>query len=73
MRDRGLQHGLPHDYIEPNVEIRFPSGVTMRLFGGYASILNGKDDRCTSTLPGGCPSSLGEHRWYGGFALGYAF
>jgi hypothetical protein len=60
-------------HIEPNVEIRFPSGVTMRLFAGYSSILNGKDDRCTSTLPGGCPSSLGENKWYGGFALGYAF
>jgi len=39
----------------------------------YSSILNTRDDVCTSTLPGVCPSSHGEHKWYGGFALGYAF
>ena len=60
-------------HIEPNIEIRFPNGITMRMLAGYSAILNGHDDRCTSTLPGGCPSSLGERRWYGGFALGYAF
>jgi hypothetical protein len=60
-------------HVEPNVELRFPNGIAMRLFAGYSSILNGRDDRCTSTLAGGCPSSLGERRGYGGFALGYAF
>lgn len=60
-------------HIEPNLEVRLPNGITMRVSVGYSSLLNGHDDRCTSTLPNGCPSSLGEHRWYGGLALGYAF
>ena len=60
-------------HIEPNVEVRFPNGITMRMSVGYSALLNNHDDRCTSTLMGGCPSSLGERRWYGGVAFGYAF
>ena len=60
-------------HIEPNVEIRLNGGVALRLYGGYARLLNASSDRCDSTLPNGCPSSIGEQKWYGGFALGYAW
>ena len=60
-------------HIEPNIELRFPNGITMRTSVGYSMLLNNHDDRCTSTLAAGCPSSLGERRWYGGIAFGYAF
>src|SRR5439155_5961859 len=28
-------------HLEPNVEVRFPNGVTLRLLAGYSAILNG--------------------------------
>lgn len=61
-------------HLEPNIELRLGNGgVALRLFGGPSMVLNNKSDRCTSTLRGGCPSTLGEQRWYGGVALGYAW
>lgn len=61
-------------HLEPNVEFRLGTGnVALRVFGGPSMVLNNKSDRCTSTLSGGCPSNLGEQRWYGGLALGYAW
>lgn len=60
-------------HLEPNIEIRITPAAALRLFGGYAKILNDTNDRCTSTLPTGCPSNLGEQKWYGGVALGYAW
>ncbi|MBX3227308.1 MAG: hypothetical protein KIT84_34770 [Labilithrix sp.] len=59
--------------LEPNVELRISGAVALRLFGGYARVLNDESDRCTSTLPSGCPSRLGEQKWYGGLAMGYAW
>lgn len=60
--------------LEPNVEFRIgSSGVALRLYGGYARVLNDEGDRCVSTLSQGCPSKLGEQKWYGGLALGYAW
>lgn len=59
--------------LEPNVEIRVGPAVALRLFAGYARVLNSESDRCTSTLPNGCPSQLGESRVYGGVSLGYAW
>lgn len=61
-------------HLEPNVEFRLGNGgLALRIFGGPSMILNNRSDRCTSTLPGGCPSTLGEQRLYGGAALGYAW
>lgn len=60
-------------HLEPNVEIRVSSAIALRIYAGYGRVLNHKSDRCVSTLPNGCPSSLGEDRWYGGLALGYAW
>jgi hypothetical protein len=59
--------------IEPNVEFRLGnSGVALRVFTGFAAVLN-DDDRCTSTLTKGCPSQIGDRKWYGGLAAGYAW
>lgn len=60
-------------HLEPNVEIRLNPAIALRLFGGYAKLLNDASDRCTSTLPNGCPSTIGDQKWYGGAALGYAW
>lgn len=60
-------------HLEPNVEIRISPEIALRLYGGHSRLLNGESDRCVSTLAGGCPSTLGETRWYGGVALGYAW
>jgi hypothetical protein len=60
-------------HLEPNIEFRLPSGIALRLYAGRSSILNAHGDVCTSTLTGGCPSDLGETKYYGGVALGYAF
>lgn len=60
-------------HIEPNIEIRITPAAALRLYGGYARVLNDTSDRCDSTLPSGCPSSIGEDRFYGGFSLGYAW
>ncbi|MBX3191075.1 MAG: hypothetical protein KF819_29025 [Labilithrix sp.] len=61
-------------HLEPNVEFRLGNGgVALRVYGGPSLVLNNTSDRCTSTLPGGCPSSLGEQRIYGGLSLGYAW
>lgn len=61
-------------HLEPNVEVRLGNGaLALRFFGGPSMVLNNQSDRCTSTLPGGCPSTLGERRIYGGVALGYAW
>jgi hypothetical protein len=60
--------------LEPNVEVRLGnSGVALRVFGGYARVLNDQSDRCTSTLAHGCPSQIGDQKWYGGLAAGYAW
>jgi hypothetical protein len=59
--------------IEPNVEFRLPHGLALRVLGGESLLVNRHDDRCSSTLANGCPSSIGEKRWYGGFAIGYAW
>jgi hypothetical protein len=60
-------------HLEPNVEIRLNGGLALRLYGGYSRVLNDQSDHCVSTLANGCPSSIGEQRWYGGLALGYAW
>ena len=62
-------------HAEPNIEMRVPRlpGMAMRFYGGESFLLNTHDDRCDSTLSGGCPSSIGERIWYGGIALGYAW
>jgi hypothetical protein len=60
-------------HIEPNVEIRLNGAVALRMYGGYARVLNAQSDDCVSTLAHGCPSSIGETKWYGGLALGYAW
>jgi len=61
-------------HLEPNVEFRLGNGgLALRIFGGPSMVLNNRSDRCTSTLAAGCPSTLGEQRIYGGFALGYAW
>lgn len=60
-------------HLEPNVEIRLSAAVALRLYGGYAKLLNDTSDRCDSTLSGGCPSNIGEQKWYGGLGLGYAW
>jgi hypothetical protein len=60
-------------HVEPNVEFRFRSGIALRLYGGESVIVNPHDDKCTSTLASGCPSSIGEKTFYGGLAVGYAF
>jgi hypothetical protein len=60
-------------HLEPNVELRVTPAVALRLFAGYAKVLNESSDRCESTLPMGCPSNIGEQKWYGGAALGYAW
>jgi hypothetical protein len=59
-------------HLEPNLEIRVAPAVALRLYGGFAKVLN-PSDRCDSTLPNGCPSRIGEQKWYGGVALGYAW
>lgn len=59
--------------LEPNVEFRVSSAVALRIFGGYARVLNDESDRCTSTLARGCPSTLGEQKIYGGISAGYAW
>jgi hypothetical protein len=60
-------------HLEPNVEFRLNAAIALRLSGGYAKLLNNGSDRCDSTLPNGCPSSIGEQKWYGYVALGYAW
>ena len=60
-------------HLEPNIEIRITPAVALRLFGGYARVLNDTSDRCDSTLPNGCPSTIGNQKWYGGLAAGYAW
>ncbi len=60
-------------HLEPNVEFRISSAVALRLYGGYARLLNDSSDRCDSTLPGGCPSTIGAQKYYGGAAVGYAW
>jgi hypothetical protein len=59
--------------LEPNVEIRVGPGVALRIYGGYAHVLNDQSDQCTSTLTHGCPSKIGDQKFYGGLALGYAW
>lgn len=62
-------------HLEPNIELRLPyaPALALRLYGGSSFLLNTRDDQCVSTLPGGCPSTIGEQIWYGGFAVGYAW
>lgn len=60
-------------HLEPNIEIRLNAAIALRTYGGYAKLLNDTSDRCDSTLPNGCPSSVGEQKWYGGISLGYAW
>lgn len=60
-------------HLEPNVEVRITNALALRGFGGASVVLNDASDRCTSTLPNGCPSQLGERRYYGGLALGLAW
>ncbi len=60
-------------HFEPNVEFRLPHGMALRIYGGESRLLNPHDDRCRSTAMIGCPSRVGERRWYGGLALGYAW
>lgn len=60
-------------HLEPNIEIRLKGAIAMRVFGGYSKVLNNESDSCNSTLSNGCPSQIGEQKWYGGFALGYAW
>jgi hypothetical protein len=62
-------------HVEPTIELRLPRAPAMalRLYGGESFILNTRDDRCSSTLSNGCPSSIGERTWYGGVAIGYAW
>ena len=60
-------------HLEPNIEIRLNAAIALRLYGGYAKLLNDSSDRCDSTLPNGCPSTIGEQKWYGGFGIGYAW
>lgn len=60
-------------HLEPNVELRLTAEIALRPYAGYARLLNNTSDRCDSTIPNGCPSSIGEQRWYGGLALGYAW
>jgi len=62
-------------HIEPNVELRLgsQSNVALRIYGGYGQLLNRDSDNCRSTLQGGCPSTIGEQKWYGGLALGHAW
>jgi hypothetical protein len=60
-------------HIEPNIEFRVGPGVALRLYAGYGRLLNTESDQCRSTLPNGCPSNIGEQKWYGGLALGYAW
>jgi hypothetical protein len=60
-------------HLEPNLEIRVTPAVALRLYAGYSRVLNDKSDVCVSSLSNGCPSELGEQKWYGGLALGYAW
>lgn len=62
-------------HVEPNIELRLPNApaLALRLYGGSSFLLNTRDDQCVSTLPGGCPSRIGQQTWYGGFAMGYAW
>ncbi len=60
-------------HVEPNIEIRITPAAALRLFGGYARVLNDESDRCDSTLATGCPSKIGNQKWYGGLGLGYAW
>lgn len=60
--------------LEPNVEFRLGnSGLALRTYAGWARVMNDESDRCTSTLAHGCPSRIGEQKWYGGLAVGYAW
>jgi hypothetical protein len=59
--------------LEPNVEIRVGPGVALRLYGGYAHVLNDQSDQCSSTLARGCPAKIGDQKFYGGLAAGYAW
>jgi hypothetical protein len=60
-------------HLEPNVEFRLNGGLALRVAGGHSRVLNSESDRCTSTLAMGCPSSIGEQKWYGNIAVGYAW
>jgi hypothetical protein len=62
-------------HAEPNIEIRLPNApaLALRLYGGGSFLVNTHDDQCTSSLSGGCPSTIGQQTWYGGFAVGYAW
>lgn len=60
-------------HIEPNVEIRVAPAVVLRMYGGYARLLNVESDQCMSTLANGCPSRVGETNGYAGLSLGYAW
>jgi hypothetical protein len=44
--------------------------MALRVFGGWAAVMNNESDTCKSTLPIGCPSKIGEQKWYGGLAIG---
>lgn len=60
--------------LEPNVEFRIgSSGMALRVFGGWAAVMNNESDTCKSTLSHGCPSTIGEQKWYGGLAIGYGW
>lgn len=59
--------------LEPNVELRVGGGLALRVFAGYARVLNDDDDRCTSSLLHGCPSTIGNQKIYGGLTVGYAW
>ena len=59
--------------LEPNVEFRVGFGLALRVFGGYARVLNDDDDRCTSSMLRGCPSTIGNQKIYGGLSLGYGW
>ena len=60
-------------HVEPNVEFRTANGLALRVYGGPSFVLNDQSARCESTLPNGCPSSIGSTAWYGGLTAGYAF
>lgn len=60
-------------HLEPNVEFRISSALALRVYGGYGRLLNTTSDQCTSTLSNGCPSRIGEDKYYGGVGVGYAW
>jgi hypothetical protein len=60
-------------HLEPNLEFRITPAVALRVYAGWGTVLNAESDACRSTLPNGCPSTVGETKIYGGLAAGYAW